>query len=138
MASATSCYGWPRAIGYGCSKFTDGRGGSIGRNGSVLEVLSTDQDGLTLRNKHGCVGTVRWTDLPEDRGRIRLAYGYAMTIYTAQGLTNREHISALPAGSQAIDGLLGYSAHTRHTQKLWLVSNDSTEQIAARHSPPSL
>src|SRR6516165_12762293 len=59
-----------------------------------------------------------------------------MTIHTAQGLTNREHISALPAGSQAIDGLLGYSAHTRHAQKLWLVSNDSAEQIAVRKSRP--
>jgi hypothetical protein len=49
-------------------------------------------------------------------------------------VTKREHISALPAGSQAIDGLLGYSAHTRHTQKLWLVSSDSAEQIAVRKS----
>ena len=89
---------------------------------------------MTLRNKHGRVGKVRWADLPKDRGRIQLAYGYAMTIHTAQGLTNHEHISALPAGSQAIDGLLGYSAHTRHTQKLWLVSSDSAEQIAVRKS----
>jgi len=100
----------------------------------VLEVLSADQDGLTLRNKHGRVGKVRWADLPKDRGRIQLAYGYAMTIHTAQGLTNREHISALLAGSQAIDGLLGYSAHTRHTQELWLVFNDSAEQIGVSAS----
>jgi hypothetical protein len=59
-----------------------------------------------------------------------------MTIHTAQGSTNREHISALPAGSQAIDGLLGYSANTRHTQKLWLVSSDNAEQIAVRKSRP--
>ena len=76
------------------------------------------------------IGIVRWADLPEDRGRIQLAYGYTMTIHTAQGLTNREHISTLPAGSRAIDGLLGYSAHTRHTQKLWLISSDSAGQIA--------
>jgi len=120
-----------RSVG---AKFADGRGGSIGRNGSVLEVLSADQDGLTLRNKHGRAGMVRWADLLKERGRIQLAYGYAMTIHTAQGLTNREHISALPAGSQTIDGLLGYSAHTRHTQKLWLVSSDSAEQIAVRKS----
>jgi hypothetical protein len=99
------------------ANFTDGRGGSICRNGSVLEVLSADRRGLTLRNKHGRVGPIRWADLPEDRGRIQRAYGYAMTIHTAQGLTNREPTSALPADSQAIDGFR-YSAHTRHTQKL--------------------
>jgi hypothetical protein len=49
-------------------------------------------------------------------------------------LTNREHISALLADSQAIGGLLGYFARTRHTQQLWLVSNDSAEQIAVRKS----
>jgi hypothetical protein len=53
---------------------------------------------------------------------------------TAQGLTNRGHISALHAGSQTIDGLLGFSAHTRHTQKLWRVSSESAEQIAVRES----
>jgi hypothetical protein len=58
-----------RSVG---AKFADGRGGSIDRNGSVLEVLSADRRGLTLRNKHGRVGRVRWTDLPEDRGRIQL------------------------------------------------------------------
>jgi hypothetical protein len=115
-----------RSVG---AKFTDGRGGSIGRNGSVLEGLSADQDGLALRNKHGRVGKVRWADLPKDRGRIQLAYGYAMTIHTAQGLTNREHMSALPTGSQAIDGMLGYSTKA---------GSHCTGRICTRYSPPTV
>jgi hypothetical protein len=116
--------------------FAQGKGGAIGRNGSVLEVFDADDHGITLRNKQGRVGTVRWGNLPTKHGRVQLAYGYAMTIHTAQGSTNREHISALPSGSQAIDGLRGYSAHTRHELKLWLVTSDTAEQIAVRQRRP--
>jgi hypothetical protein len=59
-----------------------------------------------------------------------------MTIHTAQGSTTREHISALPAGSQAIDGRLGYSAHTRHELKAYHVTNESAEQTAVRKRRP--
>ena len=116
--------------------YANGRGGPIGRNGSVLEVLDVDDRGLTLRSKLGRVGTVWWDDVPTRHGRAHLAYGYAMTIHTAQGSTTREHISALPAGSQAIDGRLGYSAHTRHELKAYLVTSESAEQIAVRKRRP--
>jgi hypothetical protein len=76
-----------------------------------------DEQGITLRSKSGKIGTVRWAGMPSQHGRIQLAYGYATTIHTAQGSTTHEHISALPSGSQAIDGLLGYSAHTRHQMR---------------------
>ena len=70
--------------------------------------------------------------MPSKHGRVQLAYGYAMTIHTAQGSTNREHITALPSGSQAINGLLGYSAHTRHEMKGYLVTSDAAEQVEVR------
>ena len=114
------------------AKYATGRGGAIGRNGSVLEVVDADERGITLRSKHGKVGTVRWADMPNQHGRVQLAYGYATTIHTAQGSTTREHISALPSGSQAIDGLLGYSAHTRHQMKGYLITSDAAEQIEVR------
>ena len=114
------------------AKYATGRGGAIGRNGSVLEVVDADDRGITLRTKHGKVGTVRWSDLPSEHGRVQLAYGYAMTIHTAQGSTTREHISALPSGSQAINGLLGYSAQTRHEMKGYLVTSDAAEQVEVR------
>ena len=47
--------------------FGNGRGGNIGRNGSVLEVVGVDDQGLTLRGRSGKVGTVRWSDMPADR-----------------------------------------------------------------------
>ena len=118
-----------KAVG---AKFPEGRGGSIGRNGSVLEVVGADERGITLRSKQGKVGTVEWDRLPTKRGRVQLAYGYSMTIHTAQGSTRGEHITALPGGSQAIDGLLGYSTSTRHEQRGYLVTNDTAEQSEVR------
>lgn len=118
-----------KAVG---AKYAQGRGGSIGRNGSVLEVVGADERGLTLRSRQGKVGAVDWDDLPTKRGRVQLAYGYSMTIHTAQGSTRSEHITALPAGSQSIDGLLGYSSSTRHEQRGYLVTNDTAEQAAVR------
>ena len=35
------------------AKYGQGRGGAIGRNGSVLEVVGADERGITLRTKQG-------------------------------------------------------------------------------------
>ena len=118
------------------ARFGDGKGGTIGRNGSVLEVVDADEHGITLRARTGKAGTVRWGDLRQHHGRVQLAYGYAMTIHTAQGSTAREHILALPAGSQAIDGLSGYTANTRHQHAGYIVTNESAEQIEVRKRRP--
>jgi conjugative relaxase-like TrwC/TraI family protein len=114
------------------AKYGQGRGGAIGRNGSVLEVVGADERGITLRTKQGRIGTVEWDALPTKRGRVQLAYGYAMTIPTAQGSTTSEHISALPSGSRSIDGLQSYSALTRHRQKAFLITSDAAEQTEVR------
>jgi hypothetical protein len=92
-----------------------GPGRGIGRNGSVLEVVAADERGITLRSKQSKVGTVDWGDLPTKRGRVP-----------------REHISAMPLGSGSIDGLKGYSALTRHQQKVWLITSDAAEQTEVR------
>ena len=67
---------------------------------------------------------------------MQLAYGYAMTIHTAQGSTATEHIFALPAGSKAIDGLSGYTANTRHRHAGFIVTNELAEQIEVRKRRP--
>ena len=118
------------------ARFGDGKGGTIGRNGSVLEVIDADEHGITLRARTGKVGTVRWGDVRQQHGRMQLAYGYAMTIHTAQGSTAREHIFALPAGSQAVDGLSGYTANTRHRHAGYIVTNEAAEQIVVRKRRP--
>ena len=42
----------------------------------------------------------------------------------------------MPSGSQAIDGLSGYSANTRHRHAGYIVTNDSAEQIDVRKRRP--
>jgi hypothetical protein len=70
------------------------------------------------------------------RARLLLSYGDAQTIHTAQGSTRGEQITALPDGSQSIDGLLSYSALTRHIQNSYFVTNERAESNAVRQSQP--
>jgi hypothetical protein len=67
---------------------------------------------------------------------VQLAYGYAMTIHTAQGSTAKEHIFAIPSGSKAIDGLAGYTANTRHRHAGYIVTSDLAEQVDVRKRRP--
>lgn len=116
--------------------YEGGGGGSIGRNGSVLEVIGANHGGVTLRSKTGRVGFVEWDALRNDSGRIHLSYGDAMTIHTAQGSTAQEHIFALPSGSQAVTGHTGYSAATRHKSVAYLVTSEAAERVAVKESRP--
>jgi hypothetical protein len=88
------------------ARMRDKGAGNIGRNGSVLEDVTADQRGITLKSRTGSVGKVAWATL-RFKGRTRLAYGDVTMIHTAQGSTSREHIVALPSGSSAIDGKIG-------------------------------
>jgi hypothetical protein len=140
-------------------KRADGRRweGSIGRNGSVLEVVGVNHAGLTLKEmpkdgkqKGGRVGTVAWSELRADQKqrwkpgeqvparntRVLLAYGDATTIHTAQGSTRDEHIVALPSGSGEVSGGQAYSANTRHAKASYLVTSEAAERIAVRESRP--
>ena len=118
------------------AQYEKGRGSGLGRNGSVLEVIDANKQGLTLRARTGRTGLVKWTDLTHSSGRIHLAYGDALTIHSAQGVTSREHILALPAGSQAIDGKAGYSGNTRHRQVSYLLTSESAERADVRKRRP--
>src|SRR5208282_2166361 len=115
--------------------YTDGRGGPIGRNGSVLEVVDANAGGLTLKTKTGRVGVVDWDDLAHGN-RIRLAYGDAMTINTAQGSSKAEQITAFPDGTDRVIGQQAYSALTRHFHVSHLVTSDLAERIAVQKRRP--
>ena len=105
------------------------KGGNIGRNGSVLEVLAVGDKGVAARSlKTGREGLIAWDSLTDKAGRVRLAYGDVMTIHTAQGSTCDEHIYALPAGSKAVNGLQAYTAGTRHRRAAWLITSQGAER----------
>ena len=65
---------------------------------------------------------------------MRLTYGYAMTVDTAQGSTATEHIHALPSGSHAIHGFKAYTAASRHERTTWIIVDEASErrQLASR------
>ena len=112
-----------------------GKRGNIGRNGS-------SSGGCRRRPRRHYpqieVGKSRHGRMagPASEGSGRLAYGDAMTIDTAQGSTSREHILALPSGSRAIDGKMGYSGGTRHRQVSYLLTNDAAEREDVRKRRP--
>jgi len=106
----------------------EGEGGSIGRNGSVLTVLSADGKGMRVRNASGREGRVAWSTLADrGTGRVRLAYGEVMTTHTAQGSTATEHVHALPAGTKAVTGFAAYASGTRHRRTSWLLVSAGAE-----------
>jgi hypothetical protein len=107
---------------------TEGGGGTIGRNGSVLTVLAADAGGVLLRNAGGREGRVAWSTLADPAGRIRLAYGEVMTTHTAQGSTATEHIYALPAGTRAVTGFAAYASGTRHRRTSYLLISAGAER----------
>ena len=115
--------------------YANGRGGPIGRNGTVLEVVDAGAAGLTLKNDKGRVGFIDWDKLANGN-RIRLAYGDAMTINTAQGSSRGEQISAFPDGTDRVVGQQAYSSLTRHFYVSHLVTSDQAERIAVQKRRP--
>jgi hypothetical protein len=109
------------------------RGGSIGRNGSILTVQSADKNGMTVRNAKGVEGYLPWKSLTKD-GQVRLAYGEVMTTHTAQGSTATEHIYAMPAGTKMVNGFSAYSSGTRHKQRSFMIISEGAEraEVSAR------
>ena len=114
-----------------------GRFGTIGDNGSILEVRSVRHDGLILRNAKGSEGLVRWESLADPKtGRLRVTYGYAMTTNTAQGITSTEHIFVTPRGSQTTDGHRSYVSGSRHRERdYWLTSEGAEKQEIVNRRP---
>ncbi|MDD2794633.1 MobF family relaxase [Acidocella sp.] len=114
--------------------FTNGTHGNIGRNGSVLDVVKIQGDGLVLRNHNGKEGFVPWDRLQDDAGRFRLAYGEALTTHTAQGSTVTEHIHAMPSGSRLVTAFGAYTSGSRHREQSFIVTSDGAEraEVAGR------
>ena len=118
------------------ARFLDtGKGGNIGRNGTVLEVGEVKAEGLVLRTKVGREGLVRWDSLKDKaNGRIKLAYGDVLTTNTSQGATVSEHIFALPGGSRQVNAFGAYTSGSRHREQSFIVVSDGAErqEVAGR------
>ena len=113
----------------------DGRGGSIGNNGDVVEVLGRTETGLRLRAKDGRVGEVEWRRMADPRtGRLLLGFGHALTIDAAQGITSDEHINALPRGTAGVTAFKAYVAESRARGVTWTVIAAAALQEAVRRN----
>ncbi len=112
------------------AKFTEtGTVGNIGRNGSVLEIVTIDAAGLTLRNAAGREGVVAWDTLRgEAGGRVQLAYGDALTTNTAQGTTVTEHIHTMPGGTKLVSAFGAYTSGSRHREQSFIVTSEGAER----------
>ena len=106
----------------------DGKGGSIGNNGDIVEVAGRWAGGLYLRDREGRVGRVEWTRLEDAKtGRLMLGFGHAMTVDAAQGITSEEHINALPRGTGGMTGFKAYVAESRARGTTWtMISDEAT------------
>ena len=106
-----------------------GRKTVLANNGEVVEIRALTDEGMIVRNDAGIEGLVVWRKIQARRDApVRLTYGYAMTVDTAQGSTATEHIHAMPAGSHAIHGFKAYTAASRHERTTWIVVDEASER----------
>ena len=106
-----------------------GRKTVLANNGEVVEIRALTEEGMIVRNDAGAEGLVAWRKIRARRDApVRLTYGYATTVDTAQGSTATEHIHVLPAGSHAIHGFKAYTATSRHERTTWIVVDEASER----------
>jgi hypothetical protein len=108
---------------------TGGLRGCIGRNGSVVEIVAFEKDGLLVRNQAGTEGSVTWKSLRHEKsGAVQLAYGDALTTNTAQGSTVTEHIHAMPSGTRHVSAFGAYTSGSRHREQSFIVTSEGAER----------
>jgi hypothetical protein len=110
----------------------------FGVNGTRAEVIGIHANGLTLKNKSTeKTAFIPWDNLRDPKtGKIRLTYGTASTIDSAQGATYDYSIAAMPRGSSAVEGFRSYVAQTRHRIECILVTSKAEEMVETRGRRP--
>ena len=117
------------------SRIQGTRGGHIGSNGDIVEVVGQTPEGLRLRDKDGRVADVTWTALGDaETGRLLLGFGHTLTIDSAQGITSDEHINALPRGTAGITAFKSYVAESRHVSQSWTIISEAATFEAVRRT----
>ena len=111
--------------------------GYFGENGTTAKVLAIGEKAITLQRADGRTGELAWTSLtPKDSDRVRLAYGYALTIDARQGDTLTDHFTILPNGTRGIDAHKIYPADTRNREDSVLIVSHGAEKEALRDRQP--
>ena len=129
-------YAMPLAVGDRVRLFDrvhdDARTGKravLASNGDVVEIRQLSDRGMVVRNADGDEGLVKWSKLQAGQGApVRLAYGAALTIDSAQGITSTEHIAAMPSGTRAVNSFKGYTSASRHERTMFMVIDEATER----------
>ena len=112
------------------ASYGHGSRGYFGENGTVAEVVSIDpRQGIKLRRHDGKVGALAWDSLKDkSTGRIRLAYGSALTIDARQGDTLTDHVTVLPTGTKSVDAFRIYPADTRNREDSSIIVSHGAEK----------
>ena len=104
----------------------------LSSNGDVVEVLELQPDGLRVRNAGGDEGLVTWAQMRPWRAPrndpVRVTYGYAVTVDTAQSATTTAAILAMPEGSRQVTGYKAYTAGSRSQVEYHMVVSDAAER----------
>jgi HEPN domain-containing protein len=113
---------------------TPQRGKLLGSNGTVVDVLEVQPDGLRVRNAEGTEGRVTWEAMRPWRAPktdpIRVTMGMAVTIDSAQSMTKTAAILSMPGGSGQVSGNKAYTGLSRQEEDVHLVTSDSAERKA--------
>lgn len=103
--------------------------GHFASNGDVVDVMAVSAKGMTARNDAGREAFIEWGKLQQPHEPApRLAYGHALTIDAAQGITSRVHIDAIVSGSAAHAGGKGYVNESRQTETTLMIVNEAAER----------
>jgi TrwC relaxase/AAA domain len=104
----------------------------LSSNGDVVEVLKLQLDGIRVRNAGGDEGLVTWAQMKPWRAPrndpVRVTYGYATTVDTAQSATTTAAILAMPEGSRQVTGYKAYTAGSRPQVEYHMVVSDAAER----------
>jgi hypothetical protein len=104
----------------------------LSSNGDVVEVVQLQQGGLRVRNAGGDEGLVTWAQMkpwrPPRNDPVRVTYGYAVTVDTAQSATTTAAILSMPEGSRQVTGYKAYTAGSRQQVEYHMVVSDAAER----------
>ena len=120
------------------ARFGDRSRGYFGENGTTATIVSIDQhQGLRLRRADGKVGAVKWTTLQDKTtGRVRLAYGSALTIDARQSETLTDHLALMPGGTGPVNAFKMYPADTRNREVSQIIVSHGAEKLEVRNRRP--